>query len=81
MVTLDTRVSTREWPPGADLPTPVQVAATFKCDNLNASYGREPSGIAGPGTTRFDVREVTLVLAGEALTAVWSRMLRQEDHR
>jgi hypothetical protein len=61
--------------------TPAQVAATFKCDNLNANYGRESSGIARPGNARFDVRDVTLACTGEAMMVVWPRMLRQEDHR
>ena len=81
MVTLEARVSAREWPPRADLTTPAHVRATFKCDNLNASYGQEPSGGARHGNVRTNMGEVTLVRACEAGAITSSCKLRQEDHR
>ena len=81
MVTLEARVSAREWPPGADLTTPLHVAATFKCDNLKASYGREPSGSARPAAVRDNVREVTLTHADCTEAIPRSCTLSHEDHR
>jgi hypothetical protein len=81
LVTLEARVSAREWPPRADLTTPTHVRAPFKCDNLNASYGQEPSGGARPGKARPHARDVTLACACDAAMLVTPCTLRQEDHR
>jgi hypothetical protein len=43
LVTLEARVSAREWPARPDLTTPLHIAATYKCDDLKASYGCGPS--------------------------------------
>lgn len=81
MVTLEARVSAREWPPRADLTTPWHVCATFKCDNLNASYGKEPSGLMRFGDAWENTREVTLAGTCVAAAAASPCMLRHEDHR
>jgi hypothetical protein len=81
LVTLEARVSAREWPPRADLTTPAHIRATKKCDDLNAGYGQEPSGGRFIGEASNDVHGVTLVGGRIAVESVPSCTLRHEDHR
>jgi hypothetical protein len=64
------QVSAREWPPGADLTTPVADGHATKCDNCNGDCGPRPSDLRVGASTRCTITSGGVTSSQEA----WKRV-------